>query len=329
MPAQPPAFQAQKNTPRWRKTPPAIFPPILGLFGLAMAWGRAPDAFGISGAVGQGLMGAVTLLFLFALGNYLAKIAARPGVVAEDLKVLPGRAGLAAMTMALMLLAVAVLPWSEALARAVLALGVAGHAAVILLVTRALLTGPAEARTVTPVFHLTFVGLIVAPFSALPLGWTLFATLVFWITLVAAVLIWIASAVQFARKDVPAPLRPLLAIHVAPASLLAIVAFLLGQAALGVGLAIWAMVLVAALVARGRWLLAAGFSPLWGAITFPLAAFASLMMVLGAAGYGDGFRLIGAVALVAATGFIPYVVVKVGQMWLKGALGPKTNAAVA
>lgn len=329
MPAQPPAFQAQKNTPRWRKTPPAIFPPILGLFGLAMAWGRAPDAFGISGAVGQVLTGAVTLLFLFALGNYLAKLYARPGVVIEDLKVLPGRAGLAAMTMALMLLAVAVLPWSEALARAVLAIGFAGHTVVMLLITRALLTGPAEARTVTPVFHLTFVGFIVSPFAALPLGWTEFATAVFWITLVAAVLIWIASAVQFARKDVPAPLRPLLAIHSAPASLLAIVALLLGHGALGVAIGIWALALVAALVARARWLLAAGFSPLWGAITFPLAAFASLMMVLGAAGYGGGFRLIGAVALVAATGFIPYVVVKVGQMWLKGALGPKTNAAVA
>ncbi len=329
MAAQPPAFQAQKNIPRWRKTPPAIFPPILGLFGLAMAWGRAPDAFGISGAVGQVLMGAVTLLFLYALGNYLAKIAARPGVVLEDLKVLPGRAGLAAMTMAVMLLAVAVLPWSEALARAVLALGFAGHVIVMGLIVWALLTGPAEARTVTPVFHLTFVGFIVSPFAALPLGWTGLATAVFWATLAAAVLIWVASAVQFARREVPAPLRPLLAIHTAPASLLATVALLLGQGALGFGLAIWSMVLVAALVLRARWVIAAGFSPLWGAITFPLAAFASLMMVLGAAGYGEGFRLLGALALVAASGFIPYVVVKVGQMWLKGALGPKTNAAVA
>ncbi|SMH57399.1 tellurium resistance protein [Maritimibacter sp. HL-12] len=329
MAAQPPAFQAQKKIPRWRKTPPAIFPPILGLFGLALAWGRAPDAFGISGAVGELLMGAVTLLFVFALGNYLAKIAARPGVVAEDLKVLPGRAGLAAMTMALILLAVAVLPWSQALARAVLVLGIAGHVAVMLLVTRALLTGPAEARTVTPVFHLTFVGLIVSPLAALPLGWTGYSTVVFWASLAAAVLIWIASAVQFARRDVPAPLRPLLAIHSAPASLLAMVALLLGHGALGFGLAIWALVLMALLVARGRWLIAAGVSPLWGAMTFPLAAFASLMMMLGAAGYGGGFRLLGAVALVVATAFIPYVVGKVGQMWLKGTLGPKTNAAVA
>jgi tellurite resistance protein len=328
MAQQPPAFRAQKNTPRWHKTPPAIFPPILGLFGLAMAWNRAPDAFGIGGAVGQVVMGAVTLLFLFALGSYLAKIAARPGVVLEDLKVLPGRAGLAAMTMAGMLLAVALLPWSQALARAVLALAVAGHVAVMVLVLRTLLTGPVEARTVTPVFHLTFVGLIVSPLAALPLGWTGFSTIVFWASLGAAVLIWIASAVQFARKDVPAPLRPLLAIHSAPASLLATVALLLGYGALGFGLAIWALVLVAVLVVRARWIIAAGFSPLWGAITFPLAAFASTMMILSAAGYGGGFRLIGALALVAATFFIPWVAAKVGQMWLKGALGPKTNAAV-
>ena len=94
MSKQPPAFTNQANAvPRWRKTPPALFPPILGLFGLAAAWLRTPDAFGAPAGFGQLLSGAMVLVYLFTAGHYVAKLAARPGVVAEDLKTLPGRAG--------------------------------------------------------------------------------------------------------------------------------------------------------------------------------------------------------------------------------------------
>ena len=64
-----------------------------------------PDAFGAPAAIGQLLSGAMVLIFLYTAGHYVAKLAARPGVVAEDLKILPGRAGLAALTMAGMLFA--------------------------------------------------------------------------------------------------------------------------------------------------------------------------------------------------------------------------------
>lgn len=325
-----PSNPAKGKTPGlWRRTPPAIFPPILGLFGLAAAWGRAADAFAMPRGIGEALTGAVILLYLFALVTYLAKVVRRPSVVADDLKVLPGRAGLAAMSMAGMLMAAALIPYSVPLAKVVLVLAVAAHALFLALIVNALLTGPAEARVVTPVFHLTFVGFIVSPFAALPLGWTVFAVAVFWVTLVFAVLIWGASLAQFIRKDVPAPLRPLLAIHLAPASLLGSVALLLGQATLGLGFASLAILLLVLLLLRVRWVTEAGFSPLWGAFTFPLAAFASLMMVLGSAGMGEVFRLLGGLALVAATAFIPWVMLKVGQLWAKGQLAAKTNAAEA
>ncbi len=85
MAGQPPAFKAQSEAqlPRWRKMPPAVFPPVLGAFGLATAWGRTEDAFNFTPAVGQLLLGAVTLLYLYLLGSYLAKVAKRPGVVAK------------------------------------------------------------------------------------------------------------------------------------------------------------------------------------------------------------------------------------------------------
>jgi len=331
MSQQPPAFKAQQNktAPRWRRTPPAIFPPTLGLWGLAVAWSRTPDAFGMPAGIGQLLLGAMALLFLYLGGHMVAKIAARPAVAAEDLKTLPGRAGLAAFSMSTMFLALALVPYAPVVAKVVLVVAVAAHLAFLAVIVKNLLTGPAEARRVTPVFHLTFVGFIVAPIPALQLGWHGLGTAIFWVTLVAALLIWAASALQFAREDVPPPLRPLLAIHLAPASLLGTVALLLGYGTLGLGFGLLAIAILAALLVFGRWIAVAGFTPFWGAFTFPLAAFSSLMVMLAGAGYGELFRSLGGVGLVAATVFIPWVALKVYQLWLKGVLADKTNSATA
>lgn len=325
---QPPRFGQPAQKPGlWRRTPPALFTPVFGLFGLAAAWRRAADAFAAPPWPGELLFGAVTLLYLFLLVAYGAKVARRPAVVAEDLRVLPGRAGLAAMSLGGMLMALGFIHLSPALAQTVLALAIGLHAILLVLVLRALLRGPAEARRVTPVWHLTFAGFIVSPLAAMPLGWTAWSQAAFWGSLAAAVAIWAVSLVQFLRQDVPAPLRPLLAIHLAPASLLGTVALLIGQAEIALGFGLFAGLLLALLVLRARWVTAAGFSPLWGAFTFPLAAFAGLYQLLGAAGQGEAFRIIGGLALVAATLMIPAIAWKVVQMWGKGTLAAKTNAA--
>jgi len=329
MSQQPPAFTNQNAAPRWRKTPPALFPPVLGLFGLTMAWLRAPELFAVPAAIGQILAGAMVLFYLYAGGHYVAKLAARPAVVAEDLKTLPGRAGLAALTMSGMLLAAVLAPYAAGLAKVVLVLAAAGHAAVLALVIAGLLAAPAEGRKVTPVFHLTFVGLIVSAIPAVQLGWHGYAEIIFWVTLAAAVVIWALSALQFARETPPPPLRPLLAIHLAPASLMGTVAYLLQKPDLGFAFGLFALALFVALLVSILWITKAGFTPFWGAFTFPLAAFSSLMMIAAGAGYGELYRIIGGLALIAATFFIPWVALKVTQMWLKGGLAAKTNAAVA
>ncbi|MHC0053074.1 TDT family transporter [Actibacterium sp. D379-3] len=311
------------------QTPPAIFPPIFGLLGLGLAWRRAGAAFAVPGAASQLILGAVTLLFLFALAAYLRKVIRRPAVVVEDLRVLPGRAGLAVLVLSLYLLAAALVPMSGALARGVLVAGLAAHVLLVGLMLWLLLTGPAEQRRVTPVWHLHFVGFIVAPLAAIPLGYTAAAQIILSVTGPIAVLIWGASLGQLIRRDPPPPLRPLLAIHLAPACLLGTVALLLGHRHLALGLSVLALLMLAVLLIRARYITAAGFSPLWGAFTFPMAAFASLMLMMAADGQGAVFRILGAVALVAATLAIPPIAVKVLQAWAKGGLGPKTNAARA
>jgi tellurite resistance protein len=233
------------------------------------------------------------------------------------------------MSLSGMLMAAAITPMSEGLASTVLTLAVAGHGVLLVLVVATLLRAAPEARTVTPIWHLTFVGFIITPIAAVPLGWDTFAHIVFWISLIAAVIIWSISAVQFSKRDVPAPLRPLLAIHLAPSAMLGSVAMLLGYTGAGFGLGIASVAYVLMLLARVRWLLSGGFTPLWGAFTFPLAAFASQMQLLDGAGMGGPFHIIGGVALIAATLIVPYILWKVVQLWTKGTLAVKTNASEA
>ncbi|PID35167.1 MAG: tellurium resistance protein [Rhodobacterales bacterium] len=325
----PPPKPIPPKTRLFQRTPPAAFPPIFGLFGLGLAWRRAAESFSVPGQIADMILGAVTLLYLFAVVAYLAKLVQRPGVFREDLRVLPGRAGLAAMMLSGMLLAATLVVFSTAWAQVALVLAVAGQVVLAATIAHELITGPKEARGVTPVWHLSFVGFILSPLAALPLGWGVYNVVVLWGTMALAVVIWGLSIRQFIQRDVPAPLRPLLAIHLAPASVLGTVALLSGLPQVALGFGLLAIVILAGLVGTARWVTQAGFSPLWGAFTFPLAAFSTLMQMLALAGYGEVFRILGGLSLVAATLIIPPIAYKIMQMWAKGTLAAKTNAAQA
>ena len=311
-------------------TPPAVFPPILGLFGLGLAWRQAAVSLGLPGAIGELILGAVTLLYLFAALSYGVKLARRPGVLPEDMRVLPGRGGVGAALMALCLLAAALVPYSAGLASAVVLAAVLLQLALILLFLRLLAGWPPEQRRVTPVQHILLVGMICAPLALAPLGMTALATVIFALTGLAAAGIWGASLAQLVRGAVPPPpLRPAMAIHLAPAALLAMVALKLGYQGLALGLAVWAIAIFTALLGSWRALTAAGFSAMWGSFTFPIAAFAGMMLGLGSDLGLPAARWIGAAALVGGSLLIPWIAYRVLQAWAKGSLATATNAARA
>lgn len=308
----------------WRRTPPAVFPPALGLAALALGWRKASVSFDLPMAAADVLAGAVTLLCLFVFITYAVKMLRRPGVVLEDLRILPGRAGLAAGVLMLYLLAALLAPHALQPARAVLAFGEALHLGLTAAMVYVLATGPAEQRRVNPTWHLLFSGWIVAAMVSAQLDLIAVAVLLFWGALGIAVAIWVISLQQFSRETVPAPLRPLLVIHLAPAAVIGTTAAMLSGVAVSYVFAMAAALMVLFFLVRLRWLLAAGFSPLWGALTFPLAATANLWLTLG-----DEWRLPGAVALVAATLIVPAILIRIYKMWAKGALALKTGAAIA
>lgn len=313
----------------WRRTPPAIFPPAFGFLGLGLAWRGAETVYRLPVALGELLLGAGALLFVFMLLAWMAKPLRRPGVIVEDLRVLPGRAGLSAMTMSVMLVGAALVPYAPGLAVWVTGAGLAAHTLVAALIVHGLVTGPAEARGVTPVWHLSFVGFIVAPLSLVPLGYDWAGTVSLLVTVPVACAIWAISLWQLFTRIPPAPLRPLLAIHLAPASLFCTVASLVGMPRLAAVFAVLAVVILVALLVAARWLTSAGFSPLWGAFTFPLAACAGALITLAEGGATGAAGVAGGVVLVAATLAIPPILTRVLQAWARGGLAARTNAAEA
>ncbi|WP_417269735.1 tellurium resistance protein [Celeribacter sp.] len=317
------------NTPPkglWRATPPAIFPPMLGLLGMGLAWRQAGVALNAPTWIGEMILGAVCLLYVFGVIAYKAKVARRPSVVADDLRILPGRAGLSAGTGAGMLFAAALVPFSIPLAKLVLVVSLIGHAIVALLIIRSFMIGPAEQRRVTPVWHLSFVGFIIGGVAAPAVGWSALAQMLLVTTLPIAAAIWLISALQFTKADVPPPLRPLLAIHLAPVALFGIVAAGLGYAGLAVAFGWLGITVLVVMLLGVRYFTKGEFTALWGAFTFPMAAFANLMFA--AAKFQETpFAIIGGLELVAATLAISVIAFKIMQIWARGKLSKATNAA--
>lgn len=321
-------MQFTPKPPLWARTPPAVFPPILGLLGIGLAWRRASVAVNAPDWIGEMLLGAVGVLFVFAVVAFLSKVARRPSVLIDDLKILPGRAGIAGASVALMLFAAVMVPYAPGFARALLAAALLIHTVLAALVIYVLLSGPKEQRSVTPIWHLSFVGFIVLPLAGVPLGYVEEARLIFWATLPIAALIWGISLVQFIRNRAPEPLRPLFAIHLAPMSLFTIVGASLGYQQLALGFACAAVILLAVLLVFARWLTKSGFSALWGAFTFPMAAFCNAMLAVEPFG-PEVFGFLGKLGLALASIAVIWIAAKVMQAWAKGKLAVATNAAQA
>jgi tellurite resistance protein len=319
----PPEFPPRRPA-AFARTPPAIFPPILGLLGLAITVRLALLHLGLPFAPGDLLAGVALALWAFAAFAYGAKIVRRPAVVTEDLRVLPGRSGLAATTMGGMAGATLLAAYAPVAAKGLLLAALVGHAWLAVLLVRLLLSLPPEQRKVNPTMHLSFVGFIVGAPAAVALGWDGLAWILLALTLPVALVIWALSAAEFLRQVPPPPLRPLLAIHVAPAALMATVAGLLGLVAISTAFMAVGVLLAAALLLSLGWLTEAGVTPMWGAFTFPLTALA-MALILG----GDLWLWPGMAALLLSLVVVPAVLWWVLKRWPGGKLAAVTNAAEA
>ena len=314
--------------PLWRSTPPAIFPVILGLVGLVHAWHGIGRAFGLPAAFGDILLGiTVALLAVFTL-SYVAKLIARPGVLMDDLKSPPGRAGLSAISMSFIVLSVGLLPFGE-MVRYVWWFGIILHLAIVTFVVKAISKAPPEGRSVTPFQLLPFVGLSTTPLAGVALGYVLLSQILTYISLTAFAVILFQLVGKFMRTRPPEPLRPPFAIILAPLSLFGMAFGQFGPeiAFTAFYIAVWAYGI--ALLVFAKWLTKAGFTPMWGSFTFPAATFTNINIMA----IGKGFGVVATTGTIAggliATVLIFFIAYKAFKMWASRKLAQKTGAAVA
>jgi tellurite resistance protein len=326
MKGPPPVFPL-RPTPApgpFRQTPPMIFLAVIGLFALGLAWRKAALVFALPPGPAEAYLGATSLLWAMAVGAYLGKILRRPGVIRDELATMPGRVGLSSAVLSVYFMAVVLLRYAPELAWTVLLTGFALHVALALLLIDVMRRGPPEGRGVTPAWQLSFTGFVVGGLGASGLQLPTLAVGLVYAAMPVAATIWTISLVQLVRRIPPAPLRPLLALHLGPASLLTTVSVAQHHPLLAIGFAtLGAAILLGLLVSVG-WVTVSGFSPFWGAFGFPLAAYANALLTLG-----GPWRMAGVAVLAAATVVVLGVSVRILQGWVKGDLARRTNAATA
>lgn len=295
-----------------------------------MAWKVALTIFPFPAAPVEMVEGMVVLLFLFFVAAYGVKTAMRPGAVIEDLNTLPGRAGLAAMALGMMVVATLFASRSFGVAWVFLGLGFGLLSAIALYVAFHRLRGTDQAGPPTPAMHLVFVGFVLVPGSALPLG-----VPVLWIELlcvyafVAALIIVGLTIKPLVTGEGTPPLRPLQGIQLAPAAFLTSASVMTGHAVLAGIAMVWAMAVAVLLLLRARWMTVGGFSGFWSAFTFPATAFAGALMLYSRMSGIDALGMLGGGVLVVVTLYIPVIAYKILKLWAKGTLAAKTNASIA
>lgn len=319
-------FVAPTPTPKGiaRRVPPAIFVPVMGILGLGLAFRQAAWHWPPLAPVSELILGAASLLTLVALAAYGMKVGRRPGVLVEELAVLPGRLGLSALAVCLYLMAAAVGSFLPATGWLFLGLGLSVQAGVMLGMTRFFLRQPPQARRMSAAGQIYFTSPIVAALAAITLGATGLAQGLAVASLAAALVNWGLGASGLWRGGPSAPLRPLVMLHLAAASVAGAVALGLGWNLLAEGLALLSVLMAIALALALPSLTEAPFSALWGAFTFPVAATAGFWLA-----HGGPLLWPGAALLAVASLVVPVIAFRILKLWLGGQLAIKTNAASA
>lgn len=317
----------KKDIPFYRRTPPALFPCLLGLIGFALMW-RKLSEFGAPLWAGEAA-GAIAMgLFGFTFACYIVKLILRPSVVLDDLKIGPARGAVSAGSVCLLLLSAILVPYDFRVAAVVWWFGVLMQVLYLICVLMTLKSVANMRATLTPVLLLPFVGMIVGAVAGPDLGYRTLS--IAFLAISAPLYFWIAteSLLNAKTRGVEPPNRAGFAILLAPPSVYAVASYYIWNDAVFFWFWLIALIAAVALVPFIPWMVRGGFKPSWGAFTFPLTAFTMAMML----GVQAGFPLSVvpmAIGVALATLLVPYVVFKTFKAWGYGKLAEATKAAIA
>ena len=315
--------------PFWRRTPPALFPSLLGLFGLALAWRAAADVWNVPSTIGA-IMGVIAaFVLMITLTSYVIKLYIRPKVLWEDLQIGPARGAVSAGSMCAMALAAFLLPYTTLGAFLIWWMSIGLHAVYFGCVLVILSRHENTFEEISPVLMLPIVGVLVATLAAPKLGYETFAFVVLMLAIPVSATILMISLWNARSAGVSAAQRTSYAIFLAPPSVTALGIYAISGPTYYMPVWIGASLIGIALLPFVPWMGQGGWNPSWGAFTFPVSAFAGVQIYAVKAGYGWVAEVMAIGSLSLATLVVPYIVARTYLSWFQGKLGPATKAAVA
>ncbi|MQT15108.1 dicarboxylate transporter/tellurite-resistance protein TehA [Rhizobiales bacterium Sp-1] len=313
--------------------PASFFGMVLGLSGLGVAWRAAHRVWGLPAAIGETLMALAALVWLAVSVLYVLKWVFRREAARQELDHPVQCCFVGLMGVATMLVGgAAQQPYSAAVALVLFALGAAFTLGFALWRTGGLWRGGRDHAHSTPVLYLPAVaGSYVVAAVAGGLGFTDWGQIAFG----AGLFSWLAIESVLLHRlitldSLPAPMRPLLGIQLAPAPVGA-VAYLsvtngppdvFAHAMIGYGL-LQALIVIRLL----PWLRQAPFAPSYWAYTFGVAALSVAPLRLLERGDGGAIGILAPILFVGANLVVGLVAIGTLRLAVAGRLLPKAEPA--
>ena len=298
---------ATGSEPWLMRLPVALFTVVIGLGGLGLAWRQAHQAIGVPMIIGEAILAAAAAVFMTVGALFVVKLLRYPAVVAADFRHPVKVAFFPAISIGLLLLAAAALPYDHGLAEVIWLVGAPAHLTFAVVIFRRWIVHNVEILHASPAWFIPVVGNIVAPLAGAPLGYGdvswffLSVGLVFWLVLFSIVL----NRIIF-HDQLPERFLPTLFILLAPPAIGMVAYAGLTGAVDGFARILFftALFIALLLVSMARLFLRIRFALSWWAYTFPTAALAAAGLVyhqsLGSAAT-TASAVLAALLLLAAT----------------------------
>lgn len=276
--------------------PAAFLGAVLGLSGLGQAWRVAAALWGLPTVVGEGILAVAALVWAALLGLYLLRAGCDRGAVLAEMQH-PVQGGTPALlAVSTLLIALAALPYSRALAWVLTALGLAWNLGYALWHTGQLWQGGRQPQDTVPTLYLpTVAGNFTSAAALGALGHADWG----WLFLGGGVFSWLALEPLFVQRfwqtpGLPPAQRATLGIQFAPPVVCAMAWLLLAPGSSGHWLLmLWGYGLFQLVLGLRlwRWLGAQPYSAAYWSYTFGISAATVTTLKLAQSGVGAAHTL--------------------------------------
>ncbi len=294
--------------------PLPLFASVMGTCGLGLVWHAAESRWGFEPLISGSLTVLAGLIFAVLLLAYGWKVLHYRDRVLTEIHH-PVRINfLPAIAINLILLGILARPWLEPLSDSLWMLGAALQLVLTVAIVTVWFNKERPPNSLNPAWFIPAVGNVLVPLAAVPAGWELTA----WFFFSVGMFFWaILGTLVFYRlvtgDALEPPMRPTLAILMAPPAVAFLAWLQLSGGETGAGLMLYFVALLTFLLLLPQvpGFLKLPFFPSWWAYTFPLAAF-----TVACFRFAETTGAIGNGPLVLLTGLVTVVIVSVAARTL-------------